>query len=238
MAAPCTAIGERTSRAWRLIRIPVDRFVIAIRNESMRTTQKKVILLAIVGAILAFDFLSSSQNGSVRSSAPAASLPAGVDAVAAPPAFRGDPPHVPLDLPERQTLNEPGEDLFASLSQRQPTPRTAAVRVAPSAPPLPFRFAGRLLHDGKLQVFLSSGDSPIPVTEGEVLDGVYRIESIADDRITLVYLPLNQKESIPLTFPPQAVDAGVPAAADVVRSEPQAIGTIPAASVITVERSR
>jgi len=63
---------------------------------------------------------------------------------------------------------------------------------------MPYRFAGKLLQDGKLQVFLSKGDATIPVREGETLDGIYRVESIGEDRITLVYLPLKHKETIPV----------------------------------------
>jgi hypothetical protein len=36
------------------------------------------------------------------------------------------------------------------------------------------------------------------VWEGETLDGTYRVESIGEDRITLIYLPLKHKETIPV----------------------------------------
>src|SRR6185436_17151793 len=42
------------------------------------------------------------------------------------------------------------------------------------------------------------GDLVFPVKEGETIDGAYRVESVGEDRITLVYLPLRQKATIPI----------------------------------------
>lgn len=67
----------------------------------------------------------------------------------------------------------------------------------PTAPPVPYVYLGKL--DGstlKPRVFLSSGDQLVIVSQGEVLDGQYRVESISDADIVLMYLPLNQRQVI------------------------------------------
>jgi len=53
------------------------------------------------------------------------------------------------------------------------------------------------VQDGKLQVLLATGNTVVPVREGETIDGGYRVESIGEDQITLIYLPLKKKEVIP-----------------------------------------
>ena len=83
----------------------------------------------------------------------------------------------------------------------------AATPGAPSAPPLPYRFAGRLVRDGTLQIFLARGDVAIPIKQGQILDGAYRVEAIGEDRVTLVYLPLNHKDSIALRYAPPTAAA-------------------------------
>lgn len=67
----------------------------------------------------------------------------------------------------------------------------------PTAPPVPYVYLGKL--DGstlKPRVFLSSGDQLLIVSQGEVVDGQYRVESISDADIVLMYLPLNQRQVI------------------------------------------
>jgi hypothetical protein len=67
----------------------------------------------------------------------------------------------------------------------------------PTAPPVPYVYLGKL--DGstlKPRVFLSSGDQLLIVSQGEVVDGQYRVESISNTDIVLTYLPLNQRQVI------------------------------------------
>jgi len=80
---------------------------------------------------------------------------------------------------------------------------------------MPYRFAGKLLQDGKLQVFLAKDDVVVPIRQGDTLDGAYRVESIGEAQITLLYLPLKHKESIPVnsSLPLAGAQAGPGAAA-------------------------
>ncbi|MGD7319803.1 hypothetical protein ACQCQ4_25815, partial [Ralstonia pseudosolanacearum] len=65
----------------------------------------------------------------------------------------------------------------------------------PSAPALPFVYLGTLNPEAaKPQVFISSGDRLLIVSPGDVIDGVYRFESIAATEARFTYLPLNQRQ--------------------------------------------
>ncbi|WP_349573222.1 hypothetical protein [Azotobacter salinestris] len=101
----------------------------------------------------------------------------------------------------------PQADLFAARSWRAPSPRRPLgegppVAVAPlpppapEAPPLPFEFIGRLDDSVHLRAFLLRDDRVHTVQAGDVIDGTYRVEKIAGDELTLVYLPLNQTQSL------------------------------------------
>lgn len=104
-----------------------------------------------------------------------------------------------LTLPERSPIGDSRTGLFSSHSWQPPAPRTAAIiAAAPAAPPMPYRYAGKLVQGGELSVLLSKGDTVFPIKVGETLDGAYRVEAIGESRITLIYLPLKHKESIPV----------------------------------------
>lgn len=87
-----------------------------------------------------------------------------------------------------------GVNLFAPRSfQPPPAPQ---VEARPVAPPLPFRYSGMLDQDGVRQAFLIDGERMRAVKAGEVLDGRYRVSAVGPARIDLVYLPLNETQSL------------------------------------------
>ena len=100
-----------------------------------------------------------------------------------------------LKVPERQGLERARGELFGA----PPAPRPAAgpaTTPAPIAPPLPYRFAGKVLRGGEEEVLITKGDIVFAIKVGDTLDGMYRVESIGADRIELIYLPLGTKERI------------------------------------------
>ncbi len=64
----------------------------------------------------------------------------------------------------------------------------------PVAPPLPFQYLGKLSEDGQIRVFLNHQGRYLIATTGDVIDGIYRVEEIADSRMTLLYQPLKEKQ--------------------------------------------
>ncbi|HET9403021.1 MAG TPA: cohesin domain-containing protein, partial [Burkholderiales bacterium] len=111
-------------------------------------------------------------------------------------------------LPERAPVGEPRAELFGPQSWQPPASNVAVKPPAPVAPPMPYQYAGRVVQDGEPSILLSKGDTVIPIKLGETLDGAYRVEAIGEDQITLIYLPLKHKQSIPV------VSALAPAGAD------------------------
>jgi len=80
-----------------------------------------------------------------------------------------------------------------------PPPAPPAPAAPPTAPPLPFGFVGTLGGDtGRSQVFLSNGDRLLIASPGDVIEGQYRLEKIAATSVVFTYLPLNEKQVLPI----------------------------------------
>jgi hypothetical protein len=104
-------------------------------------------------------------------------------------------------LPERETMGKRRGEAFAARSWTPPPSRapTAAAPVAapvPLPPPMPYRVAGQVVRGDGAHVVLAKGDAVLAVREGDTLDGGYRVESIAEDRVTLRYLPLGVRHDL------------------------------------------
>jgi hypothetical protein len=94
-------------------------------------------------------------------------------------------------------------DLFAVPEHARPAaPATAAPAVepasppAPTAPPLRFIYLGKH-HDGSAwEVFLGLDDRTLIVKAGDLLEGPYRVDSIAPPVLVLVYEPLQARQTL------------------------------------------
>lgn len=91
-----------------------------------------------------------------------------------------------------------GGNAFGPLDWTPPPPKPAAPPPPPppSAPPLPFTFLGKAVEKGVWEVFLARGADILIVHDKMVIDGVYRIDSIAPPGMTITYLPLNQVQQL------------------------------------------
>lgn len=169
----------------------------------MRANTRKAILLTVLAGIVAYvAFDSAGDKLSTGSASPvSAKSDGGKEAVSSSQGAGSRERAGRFALPGRTPLGEPRAELFGPHSWQPPAPKSAAViaktPTAPSPPPMPYKFVGTLVQDGKLQVLLAKGDAVIPVRVGESIDGGYRVESIGEDQITLIYLPLGKKEVIP-----------------------------------------
>ncbi|BAN50723.1 hypothetical protein [Metapseudomonas resinovorans] len=92
----------------------------------------------------------------------------------------------------------PSADLFASQSWYVAPPPPPVLAAAPpppppkpTAPPLPFKFIGKMDDRQALQVFLLHGEQVLVVREGDLIDKTYKVKRIDAERMTLVYLPLD-----------------------------------------------
>jgi hypothetical protein len=108
-----------------------------------------------------------------------------------------------LTLPPRDGLSGLRGELFGTNPppvHRAPKPKAqveaAVPPPAPVAPPMPYRVAGQVVHNGPPRVVLAREDRVFFVREGDMLEGGYRVESIKSDAVTLVYMPLDERQTL------------------------------------------
>jgi len=90
---------------------------------------------------------------------------------------------------KRLAINDTPQNLFTVLASPEPLP-DEVTNTRPQMPANPFTYAGKLLEDGKLIVFLTDGVRNHLVQVGDVLDDVWQIQSIQPPELTLKYIPL------------------------------------------------
>ena len=193
-----------------------------IRFTDGREVDKKRIFLGLAGVgaavaaiALGLDYSQGERAGSIATSSSQAKTPVSPERLA--------------QLPAREAIGKPRGQPFDARSWAPPAPPASKVAPAPPkpvAPPVQYRVAGQVSHDGVMEVVLAHGDRIFTVREGETLEDIYRIEAITPDAVTLVYLPLNERQQIPVaglrleTAAPAAV-AGSNAPARAPSAEPQ-----------------
>lgn len=107
-------------------------------------------------------------------------------------------------------------DAFAPRSwARPPPPLPAPAPVAaveapppppPQAPPLPFKYLGRLEEaPGATRWYLLAGERLVVASVGDEIDGRYRVDGVSADQPLLLrftYLPLAQAQTLAIGVPP------------------------------------
>jgi hypothetical protein len=172
-----------------------------------------LISIAAVGTALAAWVVSQDKDF-----APAA-LPAErarAAAAAAPTSGASGTQAEPLStqLPVRAPIGRQRGDPFAARSwapPQQPQQQQQQAE-APRAPPNPYRFAGTVHHQGRRQVYLLLGDRMIEAKEGEMLERGFRVKSVSDSAVTIVYEQIpDQPVTIAFTEPGAAAAGGASA---------------------------
>lgn len=154
----------------------------------MRAKLRKPVFLGVLAAVVALVLLlpereaprSAGATGSAGASGAQTQTDASRD----------------LQLPQRSGLSRARGELFGAPPPPPRVVEAAAKPEAPVAPPMPYRFAGKVRNGGEEQILVSKGDLVFAVKEGETLDGTYRVMKIGADRIELLYLPLNSRDTI------------------------------------------
>lgn len=85
---------------------------------------------------------------------------------------------------------------FREFSWYVAPPAPPKVIEKPAAPPLPFLYLGKMADNGQYTVFVERGGRNYGLRQGDLIDGVYRVEAIASGTLTMMYLPLNEKQSM------------------------------------------
>jgi hypothetical protein len=109
----------------------------------------------------------------------------------------------PLAGPPARAAIEVGgaTETFGGMSWTPPPPPPPAPTVRPppppSAPAMPFRFIGMLEQKSdRPTAFLAKGEALLVVRVGDVIDSMYRIESLSPAQVVVTYLPLNQRQTL------------------------------------------
>lgn len=146
-----------------------------------------------VALVLAASVVTGRERPSETPPAPAERLAAQIRSAA---------PGEELDLGRLERPNGDGaqSDPFAPKSFAAPAPAGARAANAPpqkpSAPPLPFRYLGKVIEDGKLSIFLARDDKSYSVASPQALDHEYRVDKVSETSVTFTYLPLRAKQTL------------------------------------------
>ena len=99
---------------------------------------------------------------------------------------------------ERPESGLPQNDPFAqrSFGREQKAPQAAAS--APAVPPLPFQYIGKVIENGKQEVYVMRGEELLTIARGQKIGQEYRVDSISASAITFTYLPLKTRQTLDL----------------------------------------
>jgi len=119
---------------------------------------------------------------------------------------RNAPPLPPVEaLVDRATWPDDGEprraDLFAPAPWMAVAPPPVAAPPAPEAPPPPpalpaWRVVGKQRVDDQWEVFLMKDTQSLVVRQGQVLEGVWRVDRIEPPNMTITHVPSNQQHQL------------------------------------------
>lgn len=117
-------------------------------------------------------------------------------------------PHLPLPYQlDRPMLSVAERDPFSIVLPPAPPPEKKAPPPPPPPPQPPalnLHFAGRIsAPDGSQVIYVSFGDTSMPVTIGQVLPNGYRVEAVTPQAIELSYPPMNTTARLELPPPPK-----------------------------------
>ena len=112
---------------------------------------------------------------------------------AAPNAVAPTPEPAPA-APDQPPAMVDAAPIFTARSW-QPPPPPPPPPPKPTAPPLPFKYAGKLIEDKTVRVFLTQGDTTTLVAQGDTL-GNYDIERVTTSSVALLYRPLQEKQTL------------------------------------------
>lgn len=121
------------------------------------------------------------------------------DEPAAGPLSFPEPPAARIESEEEGEKEEEGEvekiiDPFRNKSWFVAPPPPPPSK--PVAPPLPFKYLGKLIEDGEPRVFLDHQGKYLIARLGDVINGTYSVEEIAGGRMTFLYQPLKEKQTL------------------------------------------
>lgn len=158
----------------------------------MKALLKKDIPPRAALAVIALVLFASVVTGREKP-APAASPPP-LAGPAAPGALLDAAADLDLNQLKRERKDEAIVNLFAPATVASSEATQPAAPPAPVAPPLPFVYLARIIDGDQTKLFVARGDEPYLVEPGQTIAGQYKIERVAADAVTFIYLPLRTRQ--------------------------------------------
>lgn len=143
------------------------------------------LLLATVTAVLLVDDAAEEPAPAPR--AARHKPPATATAAVTPPAGTGM-------AGDETPAAEPPFNPFRSRSWHVEPPPPPPPK--PTAPPLPFKYLGKLVEDGESRIFLAHRERHLIARVGERLAAQYVVETIDEQRLGIRYLPLDELQTL------------------------------------------
>ncbi|ADI30102.1 hypothetical protein M301_1722 [Methylotenera versatilis 301] len=102
---------------------------------------------------------------------------------------------------KNRDLPDSSENLFSTpIKALHQASNAAFTAPKPVAPPLPFKYLGRMLVGTGSGVMLNVQGEVMPIQQGDVLLGLYKVQAIYENagslEIQFLYLPLNQMQTL------------------------------------------
>ena len=89
-----------------------------------------------------------------------------------------------------QIVDEP-ENIFTMFVSKTDLDQQSVEQEIEPPPENPFKFAGKLIDNGEVVVFLMDGAKNYSVRAGDVLEGNWEVKAITPPMMTIKYIPLN-----------------------------------------------
>lgn len=87
-------------------------------------------------------------------------------------------------------------NLFPAFDNKEEISIQEEVSIMPEVPTSPYLYAGKLLDDGKMIVFLTDGRKKYAVKTGDIIEDTWKVKLINPPEMTLQYLPSNTQVSV------------------------------------------
>lgn len=161
----------------------------------MKPRQRWAILGALLVVTVAAALLVEDEEGAVPAiEAAAQHHPLEVASVAYPPTLE---PLAQAPKPEGMASEETEAviDPFRRKSWYVAPPPPPPPK--PTAPPLPFQYLGQLHEDSEQRVFINHQGRHLVIKAGDLIGGMYAVETVTAGQVVFIYLPLREKQVLP-----------------------------------------
>jgi hypothetical protein len=145
--------------------------------------RKRRLAIAVAAVVLVAGVVAGRERPSLEIIQPRAAAVAAAD------------DDIDLGKLQRGESSLPRTDPFKEFSIPKKSPEGKVAVEKPTAPPLPFKYFGRLTENGKSEIYVMRDQDLLTVVPGLNL-GDYRVDQVGENQISFTYLPLKTKQTL------------------------------------------